>query len=70
MGPETVSFAPWEAQAGHTNVFGGAFTVRRTLQLHLGRSGGRLSVGPEVHNGNSGSDRTHGAFVETHGSLV
>jgi len=42
-----VSFARWEAQRGHTNVFGGAFTVRRTLRLRLGRSGGRLSVGPE-----------------------
>ena len=44
----------WKAQGGHTNVFGGAFTVRGTLRLHLGQSSGRLPVRPEVHNGNSG----------------
>jgi len=35
-------------------VFGGAITVPPNLQLHLDRSSGRLSVGPEVYNGNSG----------------
>jgi serine/threonine protein kinase len=32
----------------------GRFVALPNLQLHLDRSSGRLSVGPEVHNGNSG----------------
>ena len=45
---------PWKAQGGHANVFGGVITVRANSELHLDRSSGRLSVGPEVYNGNSG----------------
>src|SRR5215472_15211365 len=37
-----------EAQGGHANVFDGAISVRRNLQLHLARSSDRLPVGPEA----------------------
>ena len=46
--------APGRLRDAIPNVFGGAITVRPNSRLHLGRSRGRLSVGPEAHNGNSG----------------
>jgi len=56
--------APGRLRDAIPNVFGGAITVRPNSRLHLGRSRGRLSVGPEAHNGNSGSNGGMAALLK------
>ena len=56
---------------GDTDLFGGAFTIRTGYELHSGRSGSTVSVGPEpimeipVKSVGSGSGSREG---EKHGS--